>query len=619
MCGVVGWLHLDDRPADVGELVRARETLAHRGPDDAGLYVDGPLALGFRRLSILDLTASGHQPMANEDGSLWIVFNGEIYNYVELRRTLANRHSFSSTSDTEVLLHLYEEQGPAMLQHLNGMFAMAIWDARRGELFLARDRLGVKPLFVFETPRRFAFASELKALETLPDCDREIDATAPQTYLRCGFIPSPQSIYRRVRKLEPASWVRVRRDGKVEGPLRYWRLPLPTKPRLQDVSVWTERVGALLQDAVKLRLRSDVPVGIFLSGGIDSGLVTALAATAASGIRTYTVSLKGRTDDEAPFARQIAERYATTAHFEEVESDILASLPEVAAHLDEPFADPSAIPTDAISLAAHKHVKVLLSGDGGDEMFAGYREYLNGWRARLVDVIPYPLRHAVFAGAAKLIPDGSRRRSHCTRLSLPSFERNMWIHHYPYDVWQSTLLHPEWRKPLATLQHPIFAAGDGVRSLGPLDQMQYADINFYLPEDILVKVDRMSMRHSLEVRSPFLDYRVAELALQIPERIRLHGGQLKYVLKRIGKSLLPADVLAHPKQGFSIPLAEWFRGPASTWVKDLLLDTTTRQRGFFEPTAVRRIVAEHQAGRRDASNLIWAMLVFETWFRARTR
>lgn len=599
-------------------------TLAHRGPDDEGYYVNGSIGLGHRRLSIIDLD-SGKQPMGNEDGSVQVVFNGEIYNFLELKAQLeSNGHVFRTKSDTESIIHGYEEWGEDFVHKLRGMFAIALWDARQRKLLLVRDRAGKKPLFYLVDKNRLLFASELKALLEDENISKEIDPSALDSYLSFGYVPSPLSIFRSVKKLTPAHLAVCCPDGF--SIRRYWSLDMEREAFPVSEQKAVEDLKTIFDEAVRLRMISDVPLGAFLSGGIDSSAVVASMAGLTKGetVKTASIGFLDKKFDELKYARMVADRYQTDHSAFVVNPDALAVLDRIVWHLDEPFADASAIPTYYVSRMARQKVTVALSGDGGDETFAGYirRYYMNRLENNIRRKIPTFLRENLLgpiAGVyprADFLPRPLRLKLFLTNLSL-SFERA-----YFRDM--SFYFLPEMKKKL---YRPEFAAFlDGFDSFSVLKQhfrqnrnpdvvtrAQYIDIMTYLPEDILVKVDRMSMAHSLEVRSPILDHKLMEYAASLPSSFKLRGNESKYIFKKINQDRLPYDVLYRKKQGFSIPLASWLRGELKEFARDILFSSSTVLNDYFYPEYINRLWNRHLSGRQDFAYPLWGLMMFALW------
>jgi asparagine synthase (glutamine-hydrolysing) len=605
-----------------GLLRRMADSLAHRGPDNDGFYTSAHCALGHRRLKIIDLSPLGKQPMTNEDESVWISFNGEIYNYLDLRPELVKRgHRLRSQSDTEVMLHLYEDEGEDFLKLLNGMFALSLWDERRGRLILARDRFGKKPLYYYSDGRRLLFGSELKALLADPAVPRELNLEALSTYLALGYVPCPATVFKNIHKLPPASYLVVERteEGRVRvrGPQRYWNLTYRPDAKLTEGDC-VARIRELVRDAVRIRMFSDVPLGAFLSGGVDSStVVAAMAEVSQQPVETFSIGFDQSSFDELPYAERIAKQFGTRHHTFQCTPDALEVLPTLVHHFDEPFADSSAIPTYYVSKIARQRVTVALSGDGGDEVFAGYTRYDNGMqRQGWSRVLPEPVIRAAFRIATDLYPVGSRGWGILHRNSLAPLDS------YMADV---SLFQPREKRKL--LDRRLQGHGNGdifglARGLAAqagsgefLSQMQYVDEMLYLPDDILVKVDRASMAVALETRAPLLDYRLAEFLATVPATLRYRDREKKYLLKKAMEGVLPQEILYRSKMGFGVPLKHWFRKEAAEYTREVLTSRQARERGLFDAQEVRLCLDRHAQGRRDFSGKLWALLFFELWCR----
>lgn len=619
MCGICGVVHKDGAPVDAPALGRMAGSLAHRGPDDAGIEVRGAVGLGHRRLSIIDLSAAGHQPMGNEDGSVRIVFNGEIYNYRELRDGLEKRgHRFRSHSDTEVILHLYEELGTDCLSRLRGMFAFAISDEPRRRLFVARDRVGKKPLYYADSARRFLFGSEIKAILAAGGVPRRPDLQALNHYLTYQYVPSPWTAFAGIRCLPPAHFLLLE-DGRATIE-RYWRLDYHPKLTAPEPAL-EEELRARLREAVRLRLVSDVPLGAFLSGGVDSSAVVALMAQEmGQPVRTFSIGFREAQFDELPFARLVAERFGTRHTEWIVEPRALEILPRLVWHYDQPFADPSAIPTWHVAKLAREHVTVVLNGDGGDEDFAGYGRYAaNELTVRRQRSLP-----GRFWQRARAFAAGVRRALRQGKLPLGlgelrplavEMENALRLCHFNEQE-KAALYTPEFARGAAGDSFALlFAAYGAAGDAEFLDRALAADVGMYLPDDLLVKVDVASMAHSLEARSPFLDHELMEFAARLPTGCKLLRGETKRILKRSLKGLVPDAVLGRPKMGFGVPLARWFRGEMREFVRDALLGPEARARGYFREEAVRTLLEDHLAGREDRSNQLWNLAMLEHWHR----
>jgi asparagine synthase (glutamine-hydrolysing) len=618
MCGFAGLARVDGLPADRELLQRMTDAIAHRGPDGDGFYVDGPVGLGHRRLAIIDLV-TGDQPMESDDGMLCTVFNGEIYNYRELRAELAAEGAaFRTTSDTEVILRAYERFGRECLQHLRGMFAFALWDKRRRELFIARDRVGIKPLVYAWDGRRLHFGSELKALLQDPTLARELDWDALRDYLVYQYVPSPQTIFRGVRKLEPASYLVLSLERGTLETRRYWDLRFRPDRTVSEAD-WEAGLRDVLAESVRQHMVADVPIGAFLSGGLDSSTVVAFMARAAAGrVRTFSIGFDEESFDELAFARQVATRFGTEHSEYVVKPDALEVLPLLAAQFDEPFADSSAIPTYYVSKITREQVTVALSGDGGDENFAGYRRYA---RAQALherfDHGAGRLVRPLLALGARLLPQGMRGRGYLELLGEDELARyfRMVTAHDTADL-RRVLTRDACRHmtPEASPEHFRRLAAEA-KAPDYVSALQALDIRTYLPEDILTKVDRTSMMVSLEARVPLLDHVLMEFMATMPVGLKMREGAGKAILRRVMAADLPEDVLSRRKMGFGVPLGAWFRRELAGYARDVLLDRRTRERGVFDPRALAALLDEHQAGPRDRSAQIWSLLAFEEWAR----
>ena len=628
MCGIVGRLNFDPgRGVDRELLGRMTSALAHRGPDDQGLHVRGSVGLGHRRLSIIDLSPAGHQPMSNEDGSVWIVFNGEIYNFQELRRSLEQAGwRFRSRSDTEVLLRLYEALGLGCLHQLHGMFAFAIWDERKRTLFMARDRLGVKPLFYRATTDGIAFASELKALLQDPEVERIVDPVAIHHYLTYQYVPAPSCVFKGIHKLRPAHYL-VCRDGRID--VRpYWKLAYRPKHevrsarQLEDLA---EELRHRLDVAVRRRLVSDVPLGAFLSGGIDSSTVVGLMSRSMDRpVRTFSIGFDDRSYDELPAARAVAERFHADHTEFRVKADIVDLLPTLVRAYDEPYADASAIPTFLLSRLARRQVTVVLTGDAGDENFAGYDRYVANELARRLGSVAGLLGHPLARSILQALPHGDgqhdlrwRLKRFVDRLGQSPESRNAdWAAQFD-GAEKGQLYADDFLSTLGSIdsREHVIARYREADADDPLDATLYADVMTYLPDCLLVKVDIATMANSLEARSPFLDHELMEFAARIPSHLKLRGVETKWILKHALRDLLPAGILRRPKMGFNLPLDAWLRGELRDMARELLLGPRSLARGYFRAGYVRRLLEEHQARRWNWHNEIWTLLMLELWHR----
>ncbi len=619
MCGISGiWNYGSKASVDRASLRGMSDTLSHRGPDDSGEHFDDVCGLGlaFRRLSIIDLSPAGHQPMCNEDGAIWVVFNGEIYNFRDLRRSLESAgHKFRSRSDAEVIVHNYEDRGAECIADLNGMFALAIWDARISRLTLSRDRVGKKPLYYYDDGRRFLFASELKAILADPSVPREIDYEALGEYLALGYVPSPRTIFKGIRKL-PAGHFLVLERG-VSNVRRYWDwLPAFRNNGSYTEGDWITQIRALLKTVVRDRLSSDVPLGAFLSGGVDSSAVVAtMAELSDHPVKTFSIGFRDERFNELRWAREVAERFGTEHHEWIVEPDAVRELmPRLALHFDEPFGDSSAIPTYYVAEMAKRHVTVVLSGDGGDEAFGGYDRYSEALRERYVDMIPLALRRSILALPSALIPVGVKGHALTRRYQLTAEERYISrMRQVPSEMVPELLTCDALQQAgvgSTAILEQFMRRSEG---LDDLSRLQYVDAMTYLPEDILVKVDRATMAHSLEARCPLLDHRFMELAAGIPSDYRLRDGSGKFIFKRALRGLIPDTVLDRPKMGFGVPLRAWFRDDLYEYAAEVLFDPSVGRRGVWRHDALRLLLRNHTRGNRRLQTVIWMILMFETW------
>jgi asparagine synthase (glutamine-hydrolysing) len=610
MCGICGIASRAGSP-DPGRLAAMSASLVHRGPDSGGEYLDGPVALGARRLSIIDL-AGGGQPIENEDGSCVVVQNGEIYNYPELRRELErNGHTFRTNCDTEVHLHLYEQHGPEYLRRLRGMFAVALWDGRRRRLVLARDRYGIKPLYYRDAGNTLEFASELRALPR-----GEVDLNALEAFLAFNSIPAPYSIFRDIRKL-PAGHVLVwEESGGAFDIERYARSgPVPVDElRGDDEAELVEELRARLRDSVRAHLLADVPVGVLLSGGVDSAVLAALAAQETSdAVHTFTIGFQERSFDERADARLVADRYGTAHHELLVQPDPLVLVPALADVFDEPFADSSALPTYLVSQLAAEHVKVALSGEGGDELFGGYYTYaadLLAERVAPLARLARPLVERLPSSSAKASFDYKAKRF-VRAAHLPPLERHHgWKEIFSPDVRAELTGRPSTFDPV-DIYRARYAETAGA---DPLARLQDVDFGIYLVDDLLVKTDRASMAHSLEARVPFLDSVVTNFAFGLPAKHKVRGLSKKVLLRKAAEPLLPRKVVHGRKRGFSIPAAAWLRGELEPFARATLSPENLRSQGFFRPAPVTRLLDEHAAGAADWSRQLWGLLSFTLWY-----
>ena len=625
MCGITGWANLEARarpPEGAEDMLRSMcDRMTHRGPDSEGYFIDNGVALGMRRLAIIDLL-TGEQPVLNEDRSVAVVLNGEIYNYRELRDDLEARgHTFRSASDTEVLPHLYEEYGRDMVQHLNGMFAFALWDDERRRLFIARDRFGEKPLYWGVFGRTLLFASEPKVLLAHPAVRPDLNLNALRQYLSFDYVPAPLSIYEGINKL-PAAHHLTLEDGRVEV-RRYWQLSYKLREPVPSVNEAASQLRDLLEDSVRMRLVSDVPLGVLLSGGIDSSMVTALAVRASSEtVKTFSIAFAEGSFDESQYARRVAQFLGTDHHEERFSATLAANLVgEIGAWMDEPMSDPSLVPTYLLSRFTRKHVTVALGGDGGDEIFAGYPMYFGHRMARAYEMIPRRLRTGLVEPLVNALPVKTKNLSfdyRARRFIAASHYDEVARHHVWFGSFtpgdQEELLTDEVKRAsdadIYRDARRMFAECD---SADLTECMQSLDTQLYLAEDILTKVDRASMAVSLEVRAPYLDPRVAEFAASLPSRYKLHGYTSKYILKRAAKDLVPSFVWRRGKKGFGVPFAKWLKAELRPLARDLLSPERLRRGGLFNPEYVAKLQDEHERGVANHRKLLWTLLSFELW------
>jgi asparagine synthase (glutamine-hydrolysing) len=619
MCGIAGFVDGPSVSAPLSHeqsMTRLRAmcgVIRHRGPDEEGLWVTDGAALGMRRLSIIDL-ATGQQPIFNEDRTVWTVFNGEIYNFRELRAELAALgHHFQTSSDTEVIVHAYEQWGADAIRRLRGMFGIALWDDRRKRLLIARDRVGIKPVYYAQSGGRLYFGSEIKSLLCAPELRREVDLQALDHYLSFLYTPGDASIFHGITKLPPGhvlEWEAGRMSVR-----RYWRQPADESFTGTEQDAIAQ-LHTVLRDAVRAHLISDVPLGAFLSGGIDSSVVVGLMSEASGArVKTFSIGFDLEEYNELPHARRVAEHFGTEHHEFVVRPDGVSILDDLIRHFDEPFADSSAIPTWYVSELARRHVTVVLSGDGGDELFGGYHRYLPHPRVVQFDRYSTPaLRRAAGVAAANL-PPGVRGRDFLRHVARDAEGRYVDSIRYFSTDEKAALLSPDIHRRLggADAEHRLGQRFSRYRHLPWASQMMRFDVDTYMPEDVLVKVDRMSMAHSIESRVPLLDNEVIDFALSLPAHFKLKNGRRKHVLKELAATFLPRDLVDRPKQGFSVPLGHWFRGNLRELFADTLLSARSLSRGYFQPPFVRRIVAEHLSGRRDHTLRLWQLVVFERW------
>jgi asparagine synthase (glutamine-hydrolysing) len=629
MCGICGTYDLTGREVSPGLLKNMADSFAYRGPDDEGYFSSGSLGLGHRRLSIIDLSPAGRQPMSNEDETVHLVFNGEIYDFEKLRRHLLSRgHQLKSRTDSETILHLYEEEGVDCLKRLNGMFAFALWDDRHKRLWLARDRLGVKPLVYSWNGRRLTFASEIKAILCDPDVSREIDPEALDLYLTLNYIPAPWTIFRNIRKLPPGHFLLLEKDTfNIE---QYWDMGAQKGQEdipPDDIHENKRRLRTLLEESVKRRLIADVPLGAFLSGGVDSSIIVALMSRNSSRpVKTFSIGYKDLPSfDETAYAKEAASFNQTEHHeFKLGHREILDVFPQVLETLDEPFADSSAVPTYIVSRETRHHVTVALSGDGGDELFAGYRMYLGEFWSRYYAKIPNLLRQDVIAPLVQALPDARDKPSLERIRRLKKFIRGMslsfparfcgWREIFPFALRRQLLRDPlPGNFYLGLVRDSVMRRQDAF-SLDPINLMLYLDVKGLLPGDMLTKVDRMSMVNSLEVRVPFLDYTFVEFAFTLKGNTKLKATGGKRILLQACADLLPPLIQKRPKWGFEMPIGAWFRKELRFLVDEYLDQTRIEKQGLMNHEVIKQLIADHMNERQDTSWLLWNLIVFQHWY-----
>jgi len=625
LCGICGKVyHSLNEKVDKVLIQKMSSVLAHRGPDDEGVYLKDNVGLAHKRLSIIDLTPAGHQPMSNEDGSIWIVFNGEIYNFLDLREKLQKKgHTFTSHTDTETIIHLYEDKGIECVDDLRGMFAFAIWDENRHRLFLARDRAGKKPLVYTHNKEGLLFASEIKSLLIDPLVKKDVDYTALHHYLTYQYVPSPLTSFLGIKRLPPAHiLIYERGDLMIK---RYWKLSYQNKLQLPSVKDYGERFLEKFQEAVRIRLRSDVPLGAFLSGGIDSSLVVAMMSKLMDKpVKTFSIGFEEEDYSELTFARIIAKKYKTDHHEFIVKPNAVEILPKLIWHYNEPFADSSAIPTYYVSKITRDYVTVALNGDGGDESFAGYERYLADKLADYYRLVPRFLREKIIRKVIDYLPYNTNRRSFLRRIKrfvrgiseAPERRYVRWICFFDNEM-KDNLYTPSFKEFIkdtdsVDLTVQWYKQADGKTYI---DQTLFVDVMSYLPDDLLVKVDIASMANSLEARSPFLDHNLMEFAASLPSDLKLRGIETKYLLKHILSEILPKEILQRRKMGFGVPLDIWFRRDLREMAYDTLLDKRCIERGYFRRESIQELLDDHISSQMDNSYRIWSLLFLELWHR----
>lgn len=616
MCGIVGKLYFDtNKIIDSSEIKRMADTIVHRGPDDEGYYIDKFVGLGFRRLSIIDLQ-TGHQPLSNVEGSIWIVFNGEIYNYKILKDSLIKKgYQFKTNTDTEVIVNLYEEYGSDSIKYLRGMFSFVIWDKRKKLLFGARDRFGIKPFYYYYDDKQFVWGSEIKAVNAAEGIKKQVDYCALDSYLTYGYILNDRSIYTTIKKLLPSHYFILKPfENNIITIKKYWDVFFePDYTKTEDH--WKELISETLLDSVKIRLVSDVPLGAFLSGGIDSSSIVALMSQVSDKpVKTFSIGFKEAKFNELQYARQIAERYSTDHHEMMIEPESIKLLPMLVQAYDEPFADSSAIPTYYVSKFAREYVTVILSGDGGDELFSGYNSYPK-MEALKNNPLNTNFTTSIFKAINHIIPDYLFGKGYTYRLSKD--KNSIGAYFCLWNTYERSKLYCN--NVLIALQE--FQAEDEklmmLRNIKGdfLSRMQGLDMKTYLVDDILTKVDRVSMINSLEIRVPILDHKFAELSYKIPSNLKLNGNDKKYIFKKALSKYLPRDIINHRKHGFSIPLKYWFRNDLKEYINDDLTSSSSKISEYFNRNAIISTIKNHEKGMRDYSSKIWSLLFLNEWLR----
>lgn len=618
MCGVCGIVNFDlGKPIVQVEIHKMTELITHRGPDDSGYYIKENVGFGFRRLSIIDIH-SGHQPLSNEDNSIWIVFNGEIYNHINLREQLIIKgHHFKTKSDTETIVHLYEEYGSECVKHLRGMFAFALWDDKNKKLFCARDRFGIKPFFYFLDHEKFIFSSEIKSILCQTKSSSTLSIPMLDQYLTFGYSSQEGTIYQNIQKLMPGHTFEIERGGRVKIN-RYWDIHYTPDYRKTEEE-WCKLLNDKLFESVKAHLMSDVPLGAFLSGGVDSSAMVALMSkNSCSPVKTFSIGFKKEQFNELKYAREVARMYNTEHHEQIVEPESVSLLPRLVDSYDEPFADSSAIPTYFVSKFAREHVTVVLSGDGGDELFAGYNKYQRMMNMHNYNVLPEGLSKYFWGSLHKILPNSAKGKGATYYLSKPkdSFPAFLSIWQqaerkklFKNELWEDIKQSPA---ELNRIESFINSGSDDF-----LFNMQKMDMQRYMVDDVLTKVDRASMQNSLEVRVPILDHEFAELTARIPSELKMKGTIKKYIFKEAMKKHLPESVISHKKQGFSVPLKAWFKEELKEYANDRLLGTKGPLYDYLEPAYVSKIVNEHNRGMRDFNDKIWSLLFLDQWLNMR--
>ncbi|MEW6095117.1 MAG: asparagine synthase (glutamine-hydrolyzing) [bacterium] len=624
MCGICGYLTWGEKIVQEEIIHKMCDVIRHRGPDDEGIYLEKNIGLGMRRLNIIDLV-SGHQPIHNEDKTIWVVYNGEIYNFQEIRESLEkNRHCFYTQTDTEVIVHLYEEMGTKCVEKLNGMFGFALWDKQKNILFLARDRIGIKPLHYTTINNQFIFGSEIKSILVHPDVKREVDILSLSKYLTFEYIPAPNTIFKGIKKLSPGYMMTINQTGEIKTE-QYWDINFSYDKKIKKEKVYQEELLSLLKASVKRMLISDVPLGVFLSGGIDSSTVTALMSELVPGqVKTFSIGFEDRSFDESCYARKVAQ-YFGTSHYEEIlnPNKLIELVPVIADVLDEPLGDASIIPTYLLSQFTRRHVTVALGGDGGDELFAGYPTYQAHRLAHFYEKLPGFVRKGMIEKIIKKLPVSTSNISF-------DFQAKKFISGIPYSpeirnyIWLGSFSPNEKKDLLSNEICDILKNSDSFEDIEMylaktdaenfLDRLLYLDMKFYLQEDILAKVDRASMANSLEVRPPLLDHTFVEYVANLPPQLKLKGLITKYIFKKAVKHLLPRGIASRKKKGFGIPVAKWFKNELKGFVLDVFAQSKIKDEGFFNYSYIEKLLKDHFEGKKDNRKLLWTLLVFELWY-----
>ncbi len=621
MCGIAGLLYFDpQKRVEINAVKRMCDAIIHRGPDDEGFHVDGNIGLGMRRLKVIDLT-TGHQPISNEDGRIWIVFNGEVYNFPELRHELEGKgHTFSTHTDTETIVHAYEEYGDDCVHRLNGMFSFAIWDSRHSRILIARDRVGVKPLYYYQDSTFLAFGSEIKAILECQDVPRRLNFDALNAFLTFEYIPAPLSILDGIQKLPPGHLL-VIQNGK-SSLKQYWDMSYDVSQSFKSQTALEEELYALLEDSTKLRLISDVPLGAFLSGGVDSStIVQIMAHVMEQPVKTFSIGFDDASYNELDYARQIAKQFNTEHHERTIQPEIVNLVEHFCQYLDEPLGDVSVFPTYLVSQLAKQHVTVVLSGDGGDELFAGYDWYVANQLDGVYRKIPAFIRN-MLPKLLNAVPPSSQKKGLINKVKrfVEGASLDPSLQHYRWNMFLTEMTrHQLYSSDVTKALNGRRPEDRFIQYLGkvqeadPLWQQEYADFKTFLVDDVLMKVDRMSMAHSLEARAPFLDYRVVEFASRVPSQHKMRGATTKWLLKKCMETKLPHEILYRKKEGFSIPMKNWLREELRPLMEDTLSRDRIKKDGFFSEDTISRLKADHVSGRVNNAHQLWSLMVFHFW------